>query len=64
MITTKRAEEIRKMVRQAIGYAVQEDAEGGEHILKPVWEECETDEENEVATDEAKSVAKSLLSAR
>ena len=48
-------EEVIRMVRSQIAYAINRDYEGGESIMKEVWEELDGDEYN-VADDELKRI--------
>lgn len=53
-------EEVILKVRSQIAYALHEDYEGGENIMKEVWEELEGDEYN-VADDELKRIILMLV---
>jgi hypothetical protein len=48
-------EEIIQKVRSQVAYAINEDYEGGESIMKNVWEQLEG-EEYDVADDELKRI--------
>jgi len=50
-------DEIRKAVRKQLAYHIQEDADGGEYLMKEVWEELADAREMEVATRELEEIA-------
>lgn len=52
----KRKDEIRTDVRSAIIYNIKEDLDGGELLMKSVWENCEGDVEYDVVKRELKAI--------
>ena len=44
-------EYVRRLARQQIINAIQADIDGGEGLMKEVWEECLNDQEQAEATD-------------
>lgn len=55
-----RKAQIRRLVRDQIIAALEEELGGGESIMKEVWEEMETDQEHTEANAELKVVIKIL----
>lgn len=53
-------EEVIKKVRRQIAWALYEDYQGGESIMKEVWEELDGEEYN-VADDELKRIILTLV---
>lgn len=53
---------IRKAVRQQIIEAINNDLDGGETLMKEVWEECGDVDEQRVAKDEMREVIKLIES--
>lgn len=54
----QREGQLHRAVRKAVADALEADAEGGEGLLKEVWEECATDEDIAVVTAYAKELAR------
>jgi hypothetical protein len=52
----ERSREIMKMVCDAVAYAIERDLEGDEQIMKEVWEQLESEEEDEVAKDQMRRI--------
>ncbi len=54
--------EVRRRVREQVASALQQDLEGGEAIMKEVWEEIEGDEQEDLANAELRSIIRWLRS--
>src|SRR5262249_45422143 len=57
-------EDLRNFTRQHIAERLQADVDGGESIMKEVWERCATDDEQKVAEDEVRAIIRWLLPQR
>lgn len=53
-------EEVVRKVRSQVAWALYEDYQGGENIMKEVWEQLEGEEYN-VADDELKRIILTLI---
>ena len=47
-------------VREQIAIAIEDDLRGGELLMKEVWEDCETDEDEERAKAEMRRILELL----
>jgi len=54
------AKDLKKMVRRAIAYHVKEDLDGGELLMKEVYEQMETDADHAAAKAELRRILKWL----
>lgn len=57
-MTKERESEIRKAVHHQIAGALQDDLDGGESIMKEVWEDCADEDEDAIAKDELAKIIK------
>jgi hypothetical protein len=55
-----REEKLRALARSQIRYCIQGDIDGGESLMKEVWEQCEDQAEIDVVTDELRRLAAAI----
>lgn len=63
-MTKKRESQIRQAVREQIAGALQDDLDGGESIMKEVWEDCADDDEDAAAKDELAKIIRIVRASR